>query len=181
MSSSETIKKAVLVIAPSRFRDEEYAEPKKVLQDAGIEVTTASSSSGPCVGRFGLSAIAELSLEDALDGDWDIVAFIGGGGAEVFFDDEDALELARRAVGQGKVVGAICVAPTILSNAGVLSGLPATSFPSEQMALISNGVKWTGNRVTVAPVVGTGATIVTACGPEAATEFGQELVDALKS
>lgn len=181
MSSSETVKKAVLVIAPSLFRDEEYAEPKQVLEDAGIEVTTASSNPGLCKGRFGLPAMADISLVDALDVDWDIVAFIGGGGAEVYFDDEDAHALARRAVGLGKVVGAICIAPTILSHAGVLSGLPATSFPSEQMELIGNGVKWTGNRVTVTPVVGTDATIVTACGPEAATEFGQELLSALNS
>ncbi len=90
------MKSALLVIAQETFRDEEYAEPKRVLESAGFTVTTASVAPGEATGKLGLRAQAQMSLHDALDVEWDAVAFIGGAGAAIFFDDPEAHLLARR-------------------------------------------------------------------------------------
>jgi hypothetical protein len=56
---------ALLVIAPSEFRDEEYAVPKRVLEGRDVSVTTASMAPGECIGKLGMHATATISVADA--------------------------------------------------------------------------------------------------------------------
>lgn len=163
----------VMVIAPTLFRDEEYAEPKRVLESRGASVTTASVTPGECIGKLGLRVQAEISVSDAASRDWDAVVFVGGAGAAVYFDDSAAHSLARRAAGGPGVLSAICIAPSTLAHAGLLSGVRATAFPSQEEDLVAHGALWTGEPVT------THGRIVTGNGPEAATEFGQTVGDLL--
>ena len=163
----------VMVIAQKLFRDEEYAEPKRVLESRGANIVTASVAPGECIGKLGLKVTADISVMDATKRDWDAVVFVGGAGATVFFDDADAHELAQRAGDTGAVVSAICVAPSILARAGSLDGISATAFPSQESDLRAHGAIWTGDSVTVDGLVATGN------GPEAATEFGVAVADAL--
>lgn len=163
----------VMVIAPTVFRDEEYAEPKAVLEGRGAEVTTASVAPGECVGRFGLKATATISVADAAEMPWDAVVFIGGGGARVFFDDAAAHSLARAQAASGRVLAAICIAPSTMAHAGLLDGVRATGFPDIEEDLRAHGAVWTGEAVTV------DGQIITGSGPEAATAFGQAIAEAL--
>ncbi len=136
---AKAVERVVMVIAPSVFRDEEYVEPKAVLEARGAEVTIASTRPGTCVGKLGLEASASVSVADARMQPWDAVVFVGGGGAEVFFDDPEAHALARDAVEREAVLGAICIAPSTLARAGLLRGRPATAFPSQQADLVAHG------------------------------------------
>jgi protease I len=163
----------VMVIAPTVFRDEEYAEPRSVLESRGAQVTTASVEPGECLGRFGLKAMATLSVAEAADKPWDAVVFIGGGGARVFFDDPAAHTLARAQAERGGVLAAICIAPTTLARAGLLGGVRATAFPDSEADLKAHGALWTGDRVTI------DGRIITGSGPEAATAFGEAIAEAL--
>lgn len=163
----------VMVIAPEIFRDEEYAEPKAVLEGHGANVVTASVAPGKCIGKLGLNAEASLSLHNAANREWDAVLFVGGAGAQVFFDDPDAHRLARDTAARGAVLGAICIAPSVLARAGLLKGASATAFPSQQGDLESHGARWTGDPVTI------DGHIVTANGPEAATAFGEAVAKLL--
>ena len=165
--------RVLMVIAPSVFRDEEYAHPKAVLEARGAEVITASRSVGICHGKLGMTAEATVALADAEASDYDAVVFVGGGGAETYFDDPAAHRLARATLEAGRVLGAICIAPSILARAGLLHGVRATAFASQKDDLIAHGAVWTG-----APVEVSGA-IVTANGPEAARDFGMEIADTL--
>ncbi|MBN1192091.1 MAG: DJ-1/PfpI family protein [Coriobacteriia bacterium] len=163
----------LMVIAPAVFRDEEYEHPKQVLEGRGATITTASRAPGECRGKLGMTAEATIGIADAAASDYDAVVFIGGGGAEVFFDDPDAHRLAQEAVAGGGVVGAICIAPSILARAGLLRDVRATAFQSQREDLISHGAVWTG-----APVEVSGP-IVTANGPDAARAFGWAIGDVL--
>ena len=165
--------KALLIIAPDAFRDEEYAEPKEVLEHAKVEVTTASVEEGICEGRFGLQVTADIALRDADPTAFDIVAFVGGAGARIYFDDPVAHRIAREAFEAGRTVGAICIAPSILGHAGLLQGLRVTSFESQEGDLVASGAVWTGHAVEV------DGRIVTANGPQSATLFGETLVGEL--
>ena len=163
----------VMVIAPDTFRDEEYDEPKRLLESHGAEVTTASTAPGECIGKLGLTAHADISLSDAARRSWDAVVFVGGGGAQRFFDDPSAHRLARDVLASGAVVAAICIAPSVLAHAGLLEGVSATAFPSQKDDLAAHGAVWNDG-----PVVVDGR-VITANGPEAASEFGLRLVEAL--
>jgi protease I len=167
------VKTVLMLIAPEIFRDEEYAHPKEVLEERGADVVTASVAPGPARGKLGMLARAEIALTDADADDYDAVVFVGGAGAEVFFDDTAAHALAREMRVQGKLISAICIAPSILARAGLLQGHRATSFPSRKDDLIAHGAVYTGEPVEI------DGSIITANGPEAAYEFGEALADAL--
>lgn len=160
---------ALLVIAPSVFRDEEYALPKEVLEAAGVSVVTASTEPGACTGKLGMQAIAEIGLAEAEPSEYDAVAFIGGAGASVFFDDPAAHHIARAAHANGAVLAAICIGPSVLARAGLLHNVRATSFASQRTDLEAHGGLFTG-----APVEVDGR-IVTANGPDAARAFGEAI------
>lgn len=163
----------LMLIAPEMFRDEEYEHPREVFERRGATVVVASTAPGPCKGRFGLIATADIALSDAVAEEYDAVVFIGGAGASIYFDDPLAKDLAATAYRLGKVVGAICVAPTILANAGILAGKRVTSFPSQEDVLRAAKVLYTGNPVQ------TDGRIVTANGPESAYGFGEAVADAV--
>lgn len=166
-------KKALMVIAQQDFRDEELFTPKEALTKAGVSVTVAGAAKGSATGMLGGTADVELALADAKVDDYDAIIFVGGTGAQTFFEDETALQLAKDAVAKGKVVGAICIAPSILANAGVLKGKKATCYQSE-----SDNLKSKGAECAADPVVQDGK-IITADGPESAGPFGQKLIEAL--
>ncbi|MBN2247334.1 MAG: DJ-1/PfpI family protein [Coriobacteriia bacterium] len=163
----------LMVIAPEVFRDEEYAVPKDILEDRGARVTTASTRAGTCRGKLGMTAEAELAVADANAADYDAVIFVGGGGAQVFFDDPAAHALARAAAKRDLVLAAICIAPSVLAHAGLLDGVAATAFPTQRDDLTAHGALWSVRPVEVDGLV------VTANGPDAALGFGLAIGDLL--
>ncbi|MBW6468376.1 MAG: DJ-1/PfpI family protein [Coriobacteriia bacterium] len=167
------MKTVLMVIAPETFRDEEYAHPKEVLESRGATVVTASTQAGTCTGKLGMEAQATIAVSESDALDYDAVVFVGGAGAQVFFDDPYAHALARAARESKRVLGAICIAPSILARAGLLRGWPATAFESQKDDLEAHGAIWTGEPVTAE------GHVITANGPEAARAFGAALADAL--
>jgi len=161
--------RVLLIIAPKNFRDEEYFETKEVLEGNGIETATASKTIGSKTGMLGGTAKAELVLDKVNENEYDGVVFVGGTGASIYFNDSKAIAIAKEAFGKNKIVAAICIAPSILANAGILNGKKATSFPSERGNLTARGAKYTGEDVT------TDGRIITASGPQAARKFGEEI------
>ena len=168
------MKKVLMVIAPSNFRDPEYYEPKKALEDRGIKVLTASTSK-TAKGAEGGVVNVEVLLKDAKADDYDAVVFIGGPGAYQFHDDKAAHELAKDTASLGKVLGAICAAVGTIAKAGVLNGKKATCFSGIADILKAGGAIYTGEGVTV------DGNIITADGPKSAKAFGEALAKALGS
>jgi len=167
-------KKVLLIIAPSNFRDEELFDTKAELEKAGAATAIASRQTGTITGMLGGTAKATLSLSSAKASDFDAVVFVGGSGASSYFNDSTAQRIAKDTAAQGKVLAAICIAPSILANAGLLQGKNATAFSSESGNLQSKGANYTGSAVTV------DGKIITANGPAAAKQFGKEIVKALQ-
>jgi len=168
------MKKVVMIIAQNDFRDEELLQPKKLLKENGIEVKVASTTLDYVAGMLGARVKPDMLVNDIKVEDFDAIIFVGGSGAEQYWDDPLAQSLAQGAVSSGRIVAAICIAPVTLARAGILEGKRATVFSSEASLLTAKGAKYTGN-----PVEKDG-NIITASGPSAAEEFGEELVKALK-
>jgi protease I len=168
-----TTKKVLMVIAPENFRDEEYLEPRRILEGRGCAITVASTRTGPAKGMLGAVVTPDTTLDQVRAADFDAVLFVGGNGAEVLYSDRRAHLLATDAIAGGKPLAAICVSPTILANAGVLKGRRATVWPGQSKALIAGGADYTGR-----PVERDGS-IITGAGPDAATRFGEEVARAL--
>ncbi|MDR2773006.1 MAG: DJ-1/PfpI family protein [Elusimicrobiota bacterium] len=167
------MKKAVFVTAPELFRDEEYFQPKEILEKSGVEVTTASLKKGELKGSQGATTTADITIDEIKLSDFDIITFIGGGGASVYFENKKALDLANSFYEAGKTVSSICIAGVILANSGILKDKKATAFIDGKDALIKGGAKWTGKDVEV------DGKIITANGPAAAKAFGKAIVEAV--
>ncbi len=169
------MKKVVMIIAKKDFRDEELLEPKKILEDNGIEVKVASTVLGEAKGVLGAKVTTDLLVKDIRVSDFDALVFVGGAGAEQDWDYPLAHKLAQDTLkGPDKILAAICIAPVILAKAGVLKNKKATVWPSESGELKSAGVNYTGNDVEK------DGNIITAAGPRAAKKFGEEIVKVLE-
>ena len=169
------MKKAVFIIAKSDFRDEEYLEPKAVLEKAGIAVTTASLTPGPCTGKLGAKANAGIGITEIKISDFDTIVMVGGPGSYDYFHNKDLHKLIAGMFASGKIIAGICAGAAVLAYSGILKGKKATSFSGVSKDLISCGAVYTGK-----PVESDG-TIITADGPSSAKQFGDLLVKALKN
>lgn len=167
------MKKVVIIIAAQNFRDEECLEPKAVLEKAGVKVTIASRGVSQARGMLGATVAVDMDYSKINVNDFGAVVFVGGSGASVYFADAKALKLAKDFYAAGKPVAAICIAPSVLANAGILAGKNATSYPSEQRNLEAKGARYTGADVTV------DGKIITASGPKAAKKFGEAIAKLL--
>jgi protease I len=175
--SESASKRIIAVIAPREFRDEEYQVPRQVFDDAGVAVTTCSSSPGTAAGKLGATVEVDLVLADAVANeawtDHDAVVFVGGPGSKGYWDDADAHRLARGFDAAGKLVCAICSAPIILARAGLLEGRSATCFEGDRAELVRAGATYTGAEVTL------DGRFITGSGPTAADAFAHTIVERL--
>ncbi len=140
-------KNVLMVIASNNFRDEEYAEPRKALEDAGAHVTVACSSLNTAKGKLGLEVKPDILITNVEESDYDGIVFVGGGGSKEYFDSPIAHKLAQNFYSKGKLASAICIAPAILANAGLLKGKKQRSSRhqerrSKQRALFLPAAVW---------------------------------------
>lgn len=166
-------KRAVLIVPPSGFQDQELAETIRTLGLASVQTVIASSRAGRLVGTFGNTAQADLPLNQVKVEDFDAFVFIGGLGTIEYYNNPLAVGLARQAAAQQKVVAASSTAPVILANAGVLRGVRATCLPAERNQLIVAGAVFTGNAVE------RDGLIITSTGPLVVPLFASTIVEAL--
>ncbi len=145
-----------------------------LLRRAGIEVLTASLDNEVIVASRGVKLIADELLDDVMDDDFDMIVLPGGlPGADNLDKDERIHYLLRKMAEKEKYMAAICAAPKVLANAGLLKGIRATSYPGfiDKMTLPDT-------QVLEAPVVADGK-VITSRGPGTAMDFALELIEQL--
>ncbi|MBU0586567.1 DJ-1/PfpI family protein [Candidatus Micrarchaeota archaeon] len=172
------MKKVLIVIAHKEFQDYEFVGTVKELKNADIEFDVVSTQAGTCTGSGGTEVEAK-GLESLEFNDYQAVAYIGGPGTIDVRADERFVELAKEFMDNGKVVAAICWAPTILAKAGVLKGKKATVWLGEDPEYetsTSEVLKNYGAEFVNESVVENGK-IITANGPQAASEFGKKIAE----
>ena len=172
------IKKIALIIAFKGFMDEEYFIPLQNFNDAGFEVVTVSTSLGTALGFYGAEAEVDILIEDLNVKEFDAIVFIGGNGTVKHLDDPDFHNVAKDAVKNEKLLGAICFAPAIIAKAGVLAGKKATIWSSNTdrrtiKILKEGGVEYVDEDVVV------DGNVITANGPQSAEKFAKEIVKIL--
>jgi protease I len=163
------MKNILMIIPPERFRDEELFETKEELEKLGHKISIACTQVGKCPGSRGGFAYPDLEINQVDAGNYDAVVFVGGGGSKLLFHNEIAIKIAKEMYQQGKIVAAICLAPVILANAGILKGKRATVAGTEAKTIENKGAKYTGPGVTV------DGNIVTANAPKSSRLFGQTI------
>jgi 4-methyl-5(b-hydroxyethyl)-thiazole monophosphate biosynthesis len=162
--------KTALVILGKGFEEIEALAPVDLLRRAGVECTTASCEADRMVlGRSGVRVEADTLLDEVAGQTFDCLVVPGGPGTMALRQDPRVLELVRAHHGEHKLIGAICAAPTVLHDAGVLTGINYTghvSILSELPEIQEQAVVVDGR-------------VLTSRGAGMAVEFGLALVAAL--
>lgn len=171
------MKKALFIIAHEGFQPVEYKIPKDILFRAGVSVVTASDDGGTAVAAgTGEKVKVEKVLDEINTAEYDGVFFIGGPGALENLNNGKSHRIIRKAVEEGKFLGAICISPRLLAKAGVLRGKKVTGWDGDGKLggiLFSAGAEYVHE-----PVVADGK-LITANGPQAAEEFGRRILTCL--
>jgi len=168
------MKKIAMFIAFQGFRDEEYTEPRKILEAAGHKVTTVSTAKGEARGKFRVTAQVDKTVGEINPADYDALTLVGGPGALEHLDTPEVHALFKKAAELGKVIGSICISPVALAHAGLLKGKKVACWPDGAAEVVKGGGEYTGAEVEV------DGKLITASGPVPAKEFGKALVEALK-
>lgn len=145
-----------------------------LLRRAGIEVTSAGLDAGSVTASRGVTLIPDTDLESALKSDYDMIVLPGGlPGADHLDDDERIRSVLKKMANNGKYTAAICAAPKVLANAGVLAGKTATSYPG-----FLDNLDLSDTTLSNEAVVRDGK-VITSKGPGTAIDFVLELIEVL--
>ncbi len=165
--------KVLVPLAPG-FEELEAITVVDLLRRAGIEVVTAGLAAGPVRASRGTVLLPDTTLDDALTQDYDMVVLPGGmPGAKHLNEDARVKALLRRMADRGKFTGAICAAPIVLAEAGLLAGKRVTSYPGFVDTMDLADVTYVHD-----PVVQDGK-VITSRGPGTAMDFALHLIEVL--
>lgn len=139
--------KRFAILATDGFEQQELRESRRALQDAGAAIDVVSPRRGRIVGwdvdNWGQEVHVDVSLDQASAGHYDGLMLPGG------HDNPDhlrmsppALRFIREFFLARKPVAAICHAPAVLVDAGVLPGRRLTSFPAIKADIRNAGGQW---------------------------------------
>lgn len=121
----------VIAILAEGFEEVEAVTPIDLLRRAGAEVTVAALPEGIHVtGRNGLTIHADTPLSAVAGNSYDCVLLPGGPGVKQLRADPRVREIVLRHHAEAKWLAAICAAPTVLHDAGVLKGRRHTAHYS---------------------------------------------------
>jgi 4-methyl-5(b-hydroxyethyl)-thiazole monophosphate biosynthesis len=133
------MKKRALILLHPGFEEMEAVAPIDLLARAEVEVVQASTSDTTLVeGRNGITLQANCLFSEIADQNFDAIILPGGPGVQKLRGDNSLIECLRRHKDAGRLIAAICAAPLLLLDAGLLSeaSQPAyTAHPSTQAEL----------------------------------------------
>ena len=145
-----------------------------LLRRAEIEVITASLDEQPITASRGTKIIADTTLDQVLEQEFDMVVLPGGlPGADNLNNDTRVHHVLQRTANNNKPIGAICAAPKVLANANLLDNKKATAYPGVLEAL-----NLTSTTITSAAVQQDG-NVFTSRGPGTAMDFALEIIACL--
>lgn len=145
-----------------------------LLRRAGIKVVTAGLDDQPVTAARGCVLVPDASLDEVLQDNFDMIVLPGGlPGADHLKNDPRIIELVQRLSADDKYTAAICAAPRVLVQAGVLEGRRVTSFPGAIDPAAVPGLVYVDE-----PVV-TDGKVITSRGPGTAMDFALQLIELL--
>jgi 4-methyl-5(b-hydroxyethyl)-thiazole monophosphate biosynthesis len=162
----------IYVFLADGFEAAEALVTVDILRRAGHKVTCVGVDKKEIVGAHGIKITADIKTGEFSPVALQAVVLPGGmPGTRNLMANATVCNAAKTAFKQGKLVAAICAAPSILGRLGLLKGKAATCYPGFEEELI-------GARYVNSPAV-TDGNIITAKGAGAVFEFGFAIVDNL--
>lgn len=162
----------VYVFLADGFEEIEALTPVDLLRRAGVETKTVSIMDGKrVVGSHQIAVEADLTLEEADFESVQVLVLPGGlpgttnlGACKLLVE-----KLKQFAANEEKKVAAICAAPSVLGENGILQGKKAICYPGWEEKLLGADVQ-AGAKVVI------DGNVITSRGMGTAMDFGLTLV-----
>ena len=144
--------KKVAILATNGFEQSELEVPRDKLKAAGATVHVVSPEKGEIKGwdmkDWGRPVAVDRQLDDVSADDYDAIVLPGGQiNPDLLRANPKALKLIRAFFDQKKIVAAVCHAPWLLIETGIIKGRKATSYASIKTDVINAGGKWEDSKV----------------------------------
>lgn len=164
----------VLIFLAVGFEEIEAISIIDILRRCDIDVTIAGLFKNEVEGSHGIKIIPDKLIEDIDLKDFDAIILPGGApGYQNLRKDQRVIDIIKEAYNNNKLIGAICAAPSILSDAGILEGKNCTIYPG-----MENEIR-KGKGKPKEDVVVVDRNIVTSRGPATAIPFSLKLGELL--
>ncbi len=166
----------IYIFLADGFEEVEALAPLDLLRRANLSVTLVGVTGKTVTGAHNIKVECDDVIENIKDSNEkiDMIVLPGGlPGADNLRKSDLVGEFITRAENDGAFITAICAAPRILGERGLLKGKNATCYPGSEKYL--EGAETNGDRVV------RDGRIITGAGMGAAVDFGLMLVEALTS
>ena len=166
--------KKMAVLLAEGFEESEAVVPMDIAMRAGIEVVRLSvSGEGYVKGAHGMAVNSDAALDGYSLSDCDLLMLPGGMPGTTNLESSPAVRAAIEEVrSHGGYLAAICAAPRMLGDMGLLDGVRATVYPGNEDHMKGADLDMKAKAVT-------DGLFITARGMGCAVEFGREIVTAL--
>lgn len=170
----------IMILATDGFEQSELEEPKSRLEKAGYETVVVSPEDGQIRGfsskEWGDPVDVDLTVDEAEADMFDALVLPGGQiNPDILRMNDKAVQLVRDFNAAGKPIAAICHAPWMLVEAGIVEDRTVTSWPSVRTDLANAG----GNVVDEEAAVD--GNIITSRNPDDIPAFTAALIDQLEA
>ena len=163
-----------LVFLATGFEEIETVSIVDILRRADVDVTIAGLTPGVIEGVHAIKIVPDKNINDVKVEDFDIIVVPGGNpGYMNLRKDQRVIDMIKKAFYSGKLVAAICAAPAVLSDAGILKGKACTIYPGMENELEKGGGKSKQELIVV------DGNVITSRGPATAIPFALELTKRL--
>lgn len=142
----------IAILATNGFEQAELDGPRKALTDAGAEVVIVAPDKGSIQGMHHLEAGESVKVDATLDevepADFDALMLPGGlANPDELRANRGAIDFIRAFAAESKPIAAICHAPWLLIEAGLVKGRRLTSWPAIRSDIRNAGGEWLDEKV----------------------------------
>ena len=160
------------------FEETEAIATIDLLRRAEIEVLCISITGSKIVASDrGIKIETDLLFEDIAESTADFIFMPGGGGTANYYNYPDFLAYVKKHAASGRLICAICAAPTVLAELGLITDKRATCYPAPQLL---DKLK-TGGANFVDEIVVTDGKFITSQGPATTPYFALEIIRAVRN
>jgi protease I len=168
--------KKVAILAADMFERVELEEPRKALEAAGATTEIVSIDDGEIQGFDHFEPAKKIKVDKTIEeisvDDYDALLIPGGvGNPDQLRGDENAVNFVREFYEAKKPMAAICHAPWVLVEAGIVRGIELTSWPTLQTDIRNAGGQWVDKEVVVTDG------LVTSRKPDDIPAFNKKMIE----